>query len=161
MTATQRWLFLSSVLFVGLALGPGLAHLLALPNKIGLGRDDYFVAQGIYRGWNLLAVVVVGALVSTLGLSLALRRQVPRSGSAWALAAFLCLAGAQALFWIFTYPANVATANWTRQPADWEALRVQWEYSHAAGALLTLAALLNLAGAALARFERTATSAAA
>ena len=61
-----------------------------------------------------------------------------------ALIALVCLVGAQALFWIFTYPANAATANWTVQPEDWQALRLRWEYSHAAGALLQLAAMACL-----------------
>jgi hypothetical protein len=31
----------ASLLFVALALGPALAHLLELPNKIGLSREEY------------------------------------------------------------------------------------------------------------------------
>lgn len=38
-----------------LALGPALAHLFALPNKIDLSRDEYFIAQKAYRGWNQFA----------------------------------------------------------------------------------------------------------
>ena len=60
------------------------------------------------------------------------------------LAALLCLAAAQASFWIFTFPMNLASANWSRIPAQFEAARRQWEYSHAAGAALTLVALLAL-----------------
>ena len=63
--------------------------------------------------------------------------------------ALACLAGAQALFWIFTYPANAATVNWTVQPDDWQTLRRQWEFSHAAGALLQLTAMACLSIAAL------------
>ena len=44
-------------------------------------------------------------------------------------------------FFVWTYPANVATANWTEVPAGWEALRTQWEYSHAATAVLIFLAL--------------------
>jgi hypothetical protein len=51
----------SSLLFTALAL----AHLLELPNKIGLARDDYLTVQQIYRGWALLGIVVVAALIST------------------------------------------------------------------------------------------------
>jgi hypothetical protein len=65
--------------------------------------------------------------------------------------AFLCLATALAVFFAFTYPANQATQNWTVLPADWEQLRAQWEYSHAAGAALDLAAFVALILAALAR----------
>lgn len=53
-----------SLLFVALVLAPSMAHLLELPDKIGL--------------------------VAT-----------------------------QAIFWIFTYPANVATQNWTTLPDNW------------------------------------------
>lgn len=65
-------------------------------------------------------------------------------------------AAAQAVFWTFTYPANVATRNWTVVPANWQALRVQWEYSHAVGAVLTLAALAALFSSLLARTRATA-----
>jgi hypothetical protein len=58
-----------SLLFAALALAPALAHLLELPNKIGLSRDNYLVVQQIYRGWALLGIVVLGALLSTLILS--------------------------------------------------------------------------------------------
>jgi hypothetical protein len=153
MSRAQRLAFLFSVLFVGLLLGPALAHLFALPNKLPLDREAYFVVQGIYAGWSLIGIAVFAALASTLWLTLALRRD--RAGFGWALAALLSLVAAQAIFWIFTYPANVATANWTEQPADWESLRTQWEYSHAAGALLTLAALLCLTATALARMGQS------
>lgn len=151
MTATQRVLCLIALVLVALSLGPALAHLLELPAKLALGREDYFVVQGIYSGWSLLGIVVIGALAATLGLAVALRAE---RGFGWALAAFLCLAAAQALFWLLTYPANRATANWTEIPPDWEALRGRWEWSHAGGALLTLAALLCLLAVVLARVPR-------
>jgi hypothetical protein len=44
--------FLSLVL-VALALAPAMAHLLELPNKITLSREDYLTVQQIYRGWAL------------------------------------------------------------------------------------------------------------
>lgn len=40
-----------SLLFAALALAPALAHLLELPNKIGLPRDAYLIVQHIYYGW--------------------------------------------------------------------------------------------------------------
>jgi hypothetical protein len=138
----QKWAYFLAFLFVGLTLGPSLAHLFELPNKIDLPEGAYFAVQAIYRGWTLLGVVVVGALVSTLMLSLLVRRQP--AASRWAGVAFLSLAAAQVVFWIYTFPANQATANWTTVPANWEALRTQWEYSHAAGAGLNLLALVAL-----------------
>jgi hypothetical protein len=131
-----------SLLFVALALGPALAHLLELPNKIGLSRDEYLVVQQIYRGWALLGFVVIPALLSTLALAVLVRRRPGEFGPA--LTAFLALLGSQVVFWTFTFPANQQTANWTILPDNWAALRRQWEYSHAAAAILDLVALLGV-----------------
>lgn len=62
-----------SLLLVVLALAPAMAHLLELPNKMTLSRDEYFIVQQIYRGWALLGVVVIGALLSTLTLAVMVR----------------------------------------------------------------------------------------
>jgi hypothetical protein len=60
------------------------------------------------------------------------------------LIALLCIAGTQIIFWIFTYPANKQTNNWTMLPANWVELRNQWEYSHATSAVLDVIALITL-----------------
>jgi hypothetical protein len=124
------------------ALGPALAHLFELPNKINLPKDDYFTVQRIYAGWSLLGGLLALQFVAIGSVVLTARND--RRLWTLALVALVCLVGAQALFWIFTYPANAATANWTVQPEDWQALRRRWEYSHAAGALLQLAAMACL-----------------
>jgi hypothetical protein len=131
-----------SLLFAALAFAPAAAHLLELPNKIGLSREAYLTAQQLYRGWALLGIVVVGALLSTFAYAVVVRKQ--RKAFTLAVIALLCLAGTQALFWTFTFPANELTDNWTVLPENWSVLRSQWEYSHAAGALLNLAALVAL-----------------
>ena len=46
------------------------------------------------------------------------------------------------VFFIWVFPGNQATANWTEMPDNWEALRRQWEYGHAANAVIVFAALL-------------------
>jgi hypothetical protein len=139
---------LAALMTTALALGPALAHLFELPNKIGLPKDAYFAVQQIYAGWSLLAVVLLAQLVSIVAV-IALARD-DRRVRTFAILGLLCLVGAQALFWTFTYPANAATANWTVQPDNWQALRTQWEYSHAAGALLQLAGMVCLVLGALA-----------
>jgi hypothetical protein len=134
--------FLALVL-TALALVPGGAHLFALANKISLAQDQYFIIQNIYRGWALLGIVLVGALVANLALALLLYGR----GTPFALAlfAFLCLAFTLVIFFVWTFPANQSTGNWTTVPANWEELRRQWEYSHAANALVTLAAFCSVA----------------
>ena len=131
-----------SLFLVALALAPAMAHLLELPNKMTLSRDEYFIVQQIYRGWALLGVVVIGALLSTLILAVMVRHN--RKIFAMILTALLCIAGSLIVFFSFTYPANQLTHNWTTLPANWLELRSQWEYSHATGAILYLFALIML-----------------
>jgi hypothetical protein len=61
------------------------------------------------------------------------------------LVALICLIGTQVVFWVFTFPVNQATQNWTVPPANWTELRSRWEYSHATSAALNLLAFLALA----------------
>jgi hypothetical protein len=131
-----------ALLFTTLALAPALAHLLELPNKISLSKDGYLMVQQIYRGWALLGFVVAGALFSNLMLAISIRKK--RKAFVLTLTAFLCIVGTQVVFWTFTYPANAATDNWTILPVNWQQLRSQWEYSHAASAVLNFIAFITL-----------------
>lgn len=142
------FLFLA-LMSTAVALGGALAHLFELPNKIGLPGDEYFIVQQAYRGWARLAYVLLVQLLSLIAVILLYRR---RPKVRWpALFALLFLAAAQAVFWTLTYPANVATENWTIMPENWETLRVQWEYSHAVGAIFQLLSMASLSIAVLAR----------
>lgn len=136
-----------ALFFTALALGPALAHLLELPNKIGLSGEHYLAVQQIYRGWSLLGVVVAGALLSTATLAVFVRGR--RETFVLTLVALLAIAGTQVIFWTFTFPVNQAT----RPAPNWAELRRQWEYSHAAGAALNLAALTALILSVLRRDE--------
>ena|SRR5882724_2831911 len=131
-----------ALLFTALALVPAMAHLLELPNKINLSREAYLTVQQIYRGWALLGVIVAGALLANLMLLIMVRAE--RKAFVLTLITFLCIVGTQMVFWTFTYPANRATNNWTTLPENWLALRNQWEYSHAASAVLNLIGLVTL-----------------
>jgi hypothetical protein len=128
-----------AVIFTALALVPGGAHLFSLPNKIGLAQDNYFVIQNIYRGWALFGFVLFPALL--LNLLLAWIERARAAASLLAFAAALGIAATLAIFFAWTYPANVATTNWTSAPANWQVLRWQWDYSHAVNAVITFAAL--------------------
>lgn len=137
------------ILSTVLALGAGLAHAYELPNKIGLARDAYFTVQQIYRGWAQLGYVLDVQLLSIAAVVALSRHERPVMRLA--LAALACLVAAQAVFWVYAYPANVATRDWTSIPSDWQALRAQWEYSHLAGAAFRLLCVGLLAAATLAR----------
>ena len=131
-----------AVALTALALVPGGAHLFSLPNKINLSESDYFIAQSVYRGWALLGIVLIGAALANLALALLIRAQ--RTPSIFALISGLCLVASLVVFFAFTFPANQATNNWTRVPADWEQLRWQWELSHAVNAVITFFAFCSL-----------------
>jgi hypothetical protein len=131
--------FFVALLSTALALGGALAHLFELPNKLSLPREEYFVVQSIYRGWNRLAYVLAFELASMLAIVFMSRGQ-PRVFRS-AVVALLCLVAAQVMFWVYTYPTIVAAGNWTTVPENWEMLRRDWEESHAAGAVFQLLAM--------------------
>jgi hypothetical protein len=135
-----------AILLAALALVPAGAHGLELPRKMALSEPDYLVAQSLYRGWALAGIVIVATLVAEITLAVLLRHD--RRGFLAGAAALSTLA-TLAIFFIWTQPANSATDNWTTLPDDWQSLRRQWEYSHAAGAAFALAALAFLSAAAL------------
>ena len=105
------------------------------------------IVQKIYAGWQLFGIVIGVALLATLVHTILVRAN--RTAFALSLAAFLALTATQVVFWAFTYPVNVATRFWTVPPQPFEAARQQWEYSHAASAVLTFAALVAMTMSAL------------
>jgi hypothetical protein len=127
-----------ALVLTALALVPVGAHLFALPNKIHLDQSDYVVTQGIYRGWALLGIVLIGAILANAAAAITVRGQI--LPFALAIVSTLLMLATLAIFFTFTYPANQATANWTTMPDDWQFLRRQWEYSHAVNAGITFAA---------------------
>jgi hypothetical protein len=142
-----RLVHFAAILLAALALIPAGAHVLELPRKMALSEPDYFVAQSLYRGWALSGIVIVATLLAEVALAW-LTRHDGRPLMLTAAAGVSTLV-TLAIFFIWTQPANSATANWTRLPDDWQSLRRQWEYSHAAGAAFALAALAFLTAAAL------------
>jgi hypothetical protein len=121
------------------AMVPGGAHLFAMAAKMGLAQEPYFTVQQIYRGWALFGIAIFGAVFGNLAVALIVRRQ--RLPFRFATTATLLLVAMLAVFFTWTYPANQATQNWTVAPVNWADLRTQWEYSHAANAVMTFAAL--------------------
>jgi len=137
-----KTLYFVAIMLTSIAMGAGLAHLFELPNKIDIGAADYLTVQRNYDNWWIVGLSVPLAFLSVLALIIALRGK----GTSFTLAliAFLFLVGELVLFWGFTAPVNRATENWTMLPGNWEELRAQWEYSHAARAFLYVLAMGTL-----------------
>lgn len=129
-----------AIVLTALALVPAAAHVMELPNKLSMTREAYLIVQRIYRGWNLSGIVVIAALIATLVLLFFV------DGDAFvpALIAFLAIAATQVVFWVFTFPVNRLTRNWTNAPDDWQRLRDRWELSHAASAVLNFIAVVSV-----------------
>lgn len=130
-----------AIVSVGICLIPAGAHLFELPNKMSLPPREYMIVQRIYAGWSLFGIPIIAALAMV---------RSNRAAFLFSLAALICLAAAQAIFWTFTYSMNVASNNWTVMPDGFEAARRQWEYSHAVNAVLTFAAFATITLAVLA-----------
>lgn len=145
----NKAVFFVSMLATAIALGGALAHALELPNKIGLPVNEYFTVQQAYRGWDKLGFLLALQLAAMIATAVLYRHDPDVRWSV--IMAIASLVVAQAIFWTFTFPANVATSNWTEIPENWEQLRRNWEYSHAAGALFQLLAMASLSWGALSR----------
>jgi hypothetical protein len=137
-----------AIVLTALALVPYAAHLFSLPNKIGMTEQQYLIAQMVYRNWALMGAILFPAMLMNILLAVMLRGQAP----AFILAVIgcVCMAATLPIFFAWTYPANVATQNWTVLPDIWQALRRQWEYSHAVNAVLNFLALCLVVAASLA-----------
>jgi hypothetical protein len=135
-----RSLGVLTILSVALCLVPAGAHFFELAGKMSLSPAEYMTVQKIYVGWSFFGIAIVAALLLTLTHTFMVRGII--TSFRLSLTAFLCLAATQLIFWTFTYPMNVASANWTVTPENFEAARRQWEYSHAVNAMVTFVALV-------------------
>jgi hypothetical protein len=129
---------LLAVVSVALCLVPAGAHFFELANKMSLSPAEYMTVQKIYAGWSFFGIAIVAALLLTLMHTFMVHGD--RTAFSLSSTAVLCLAATQVIFWMFTYPMNVASNNWTTTPENFEAARRQWEYSHAVNAVLTFVA---------------------
>jgi len=125
-----------TIMFAVITLGALLAHLFELPRKMMLSKEDYQVVQGIYSGWAWLGIFEIGTILLTLIWMISERKKKPIFPSL--LTALLLFVISLAIFFLFTFPANQATINWTHLPDAWETLRIKWEYSHGIRAVLNL-----------------------
>jgi len=127
-----------AVIITGLSLIASAAHAFELLNKIGLPKEEYFIVQQIYSGWWIVGLLLPLAFLANVGNAITLRDN--RTSMMVSIAAAALIALNLIIFMLFTQPANAATQNWTVQPENWEALRLQWEYSHAVNAAVNFLA---------------------
>lgn len=137
----MRLLKILALVLTATALIPSAAHLFELAGKIDLEREHYFTVQSIYAGWSMFGIPIFAAILANLALAVAYWRVGDRRALLPGLAAIL-IAGSLANFFLWVFPGNKQTANWTSQPDNWELLRRNWEYGHATNALIAFAAFV-------------------
>jgi Domain of unknown function (DUF1772) len=142
----KTWRLLT-IMLTAMSLGPALGHLLELPAKMMYDGVLWLtVSKTLYATFGTIgAAFEVGAVITTVVLAILVRQQRPAFG--WTILAAVCVLLTHAAFWIWLAPVNATIAALTLEtlPADWMALRNQWEYTHAARAVLQIVALGALA----------------
>jgi hypothetical protein len=142
------WRFLS-LLLTGLALGLTWAHVLELPQKLHYDPQLYSaVNTTLYRYFAVIgAPVSLAAIVATVVLTILVRDRP--TILLWTGAATLLLVLWLASWFLIVAPVNndvddlLASAP-EAVPELWLRLRPRWEYGHAIGFILELAAFCLL-----------------
>lgn len=147
----RAWRLLT-IMFAALSMGTVLCHLMEMPAKVNFdGALWLTLLHKLYPPTfgTIGAFFEVGAIVTSLLLAYLVRRRWQTF--AWTLAGALCLLVAHAGFWLWIAPVNATMAVLTPDtlPTDWTRLRDQWEFTHAARAILQIAALGALVFAVL------------
>jgi hypothetical protein len=153
-----------SLFLVVLTVVTSLAHVLELPGKMRLTRDQYLTVQPIYYPGFTYAGVAEPLSIVALAVLLWLS---PRFTAAFWLLALALVAAmlTHLLYWVLVAPVNRV---WLRGEAlpesarrffgmtehagetDWTALRDRWEWSHVCRAATSMTAFLLLVAVALA-----------
>ena len=132
-----------TIMLAALSMGMAFCHLLEMPAKMTYdGALWLTLLQTLYGAFGTIgAFIEVGAVVTVVALAFLVHRRRP--AFAWTLLGAFCLVAAHAAWWVWVAPVNAILAPLTPDtlPADWMALRDQWEYTHAARAVLQMIAL--------------------
>lgn len=133
------WRFVA-ICLTALTLSLTFCHLLEMPPKMQYGEGLYMTVQhSLYQYFAWVgAFAEVGAVACLVVLSVLLRNG--RAVFHLTLAATLCIAAGLGVWFVVVSPANAQMAQWSSMPlpANWTDVRRQWEFGHAASAVLDL-----------------------
>jgi hypothetical protein len=139
-----RFWRLVTILLVALSMATAFCHLLEMPAKLKVDGALWLkLLQTLYPPafGTVGAAAEVGALVMVVCLVFLVRNR--RSAFGWTLLAAICMVVTHAAFWVLVSPVNATMVPLTPDtlPPDWMRLRNQWEYTHAARAILQVVSL--------------------
>ncbi|WP_103666263.1 hypothetical protein [Pseudanabaena sp. BC1403] len=140
----QVWRFITLML-AAFSLSLSMTHLLELPQRMQFDQQLWIrvtVIENIYRLFGTVGAFLEIAAILTASILVFLVR---KHGSTfyWTLGGAMLLAIAFVSWMIFIAPINAEFAKWltTPIPSTWIQYRDQWEYAHAANALLKIIGL--------------------
>jgi hypothetical protein len=132
-----------TIMLTALSMSAAFAHLLEMPGKLKYdGAMWLTLLQTLYPTFGKVSgICEIGAVVAALVLVISVRKR--SKVFRWALLGASCLVVTHAVFWIWVAPVNAALVPLTPTtlPANWGQLRDQWEFTHAARAVLQIFAL--------------------
>jgi hypothetical protein len=138
----RTWRFFT-IMLTAVAMAAALAHLMELPGKMTYEARLYVMLhRTLYPTYGQTAGWAEGlGLMSVIALAWQVRKR--RAAFPPTAIAAVCQVAAMAAFLAFVDPANRTMAGWPLDaiPSDWTGWRDQWEYGHAARAVLLTVAL--------------------
>jgi hypothetical protein len=122
-----------TLLLVTLTLGLVFAHVMEIPGKLRLDGPTWLtVQQNLYVGFGVIgSIIEIAAIVLAWILAFAVRRRRP--AFYWTVGAAVAVTVGLAVWFALVSPMNTVLSAWTPEtlPADWTAVRDQWELGHA------------------------------
>ncbi|MEP0902924.1 hypothetical protein [Nodosilinea sp. FACHB-13] len=129
-----------ALMLAALSLSLSMAHLLELPQRMQFDQQlwvEVTIVENVYRLFGSVgAGFEMGAILAAIALAFWVRRR----GAVfyWTLGGAVLLGLAFVGWLLFVLPMNTEFSTWLTKPvpADWTRYRNQWEYAHAAIALI-------------------------
>lgn len=141
MMLMRMWRFMTLML-TSLSLSLSMAHLLELPQRMQFDQQLWVrvtVIENVYRLFGSVgAVFEIAAVLAAIVLMFLVRRR--GSTFYWTFGGAILLVLAFVSWIMFVAPMNAEFSRWltTPVPLDWTRYRDQWEYAHAANALIKI-----------------------
>lgn len=129
---------LITVMVASLNMGLAFSHLLQLPARMKFDGSTWITTQRVFQLYGSIGAIIEVGAVLLLGILTYAIRRTPMFK--WTLAGSLCFTIALVVWIVLVSAANAQISLWTPAsiPADWTRWRAQWEYAHAARAILMI-----------------------
>jgi hypothetical protein len=158
----KTWRFFT-IMLTALSMGMSFCHLLELPPRVFFFDAQLWIAtttKGLYYLFGTVGgAVEVSSVVLAIVLAFLVRK---RRGLIFrlTLGGAISISSALVLWFVFIAPVNAELAKWTPTsfPSDWTRYRNQWEYTHAANAVIKIVGLSLLLLSVLVEPAQTLTS---